>query len=73
MNWEILLVCGAALLAGAVNSVAGGGTLLTFPVLIAVLTRRLGDEKVAPSSPTKPARWRSSPAFAPPPGVTVGN
>jgi uncharacterized protein len=47
MNWEILLVCGAALLAGAVNSVAGGGTLLTFPVLIAVLTRRLGSEKVA--------------------------
>jgi len=47
MNWEILLVCGAALLAGAVNSVAGGGTLLTFPVLIAVLTRRLGDEKIA--------------------------
>jgi hypothetical protein len=47
MNWEIVLVCGAALVAGAVNSVAGGGTLLTFPVLIAVLTRKLGDEKIA--------------------------
>ena len=47
MNWEIVLVCLAALAAGAVNSVAGGGTLLTFPVLIAVLTRRLGTEKLA--------------------------
>jgi uncharacterized protein len=47
MTWEILLPCVAALLAGAVNSVAGGGTLLTFPVLIAVLTHKLGDEKLA--------------------------
>ncbi|HZZ29988.1 MAG TPA: sulfite exporter TauE/SafE family protein [Pirellulales bacterium] len=47
MSWEIILACCAALAAGAVNSVAGGGTLLTFPVLIAVLTHKLGDEKTA--------------------------
>jgi uncharacterized protein len=47
MNWQLALVCLAALCAGAVNSVAGGGTLLTFPVLIAVLTHKLGDEKTA--------------------------
>ena len=28
---HLLLVAGAALLAGAVNAVAGGGTLLSFP------------------------------------------
>jgi uncharacterized membrane protein YfcA len=32
-----LLVCLAALGAGAINSLAGGGTLLTFPALLAVL------------------------------------
>jgi hypothetical protein len=32
-------LCFTALIAGAVNSVAGGGTLLTFPALLAVLTR----------------------------------
>ena len=31
------LLLGAALVAGAINSVAGGGTLLTFPVLLSVL------------------------------------
>jgi uncharacterized protein len=46
MTWEILLPCVAALMAGAVNSVAGGGTLLTFPVLIAVLSHKLVDEKL---------------------------
>ena len=30
----LLLVFTAALLAGAVNSIAGGGTLLTFPALV---------------------------------------
>lgn len=34
---DYLLLCGAALLAGAVNAVAGGGTLLTFPALYAAL------------------------------------
>ncbi|HTQ40844.1 MAG TPA: sulfite exporter TauE/SafE family protein [Pirellulales bacterium] len=47
MNWEIILVCCAAMAAGAVNSVAGGGTLLTFPVLTAVLMRKFGDHKHA--------------------------
>jgi uncharacterized membrane protein YfcA len=35
MNWEHnLILFGAAALGGAVNSVAGGGTLLTFPALL---------------------------------------
>ncbi len=34
---EYLLLCLAAFLAGAINAVAGGGTLLTFPVLYAAL------------------------------------
>ena len=32
--WEILALFGSALAAGAINAVAGGGTLLTFPVLL---------------------------------------
>ena len=35
--WNELLLCATAVLAGMVNSVAGGGTLLTFPSLLAVL------------------------------------
>ncbi|MBY0461513.1 MAG: sulfite exporter TauE/SafE family protein, partial [Gemmataceae bacterium] len=31
--WTYLLLCASALLAGVMNSVAGGGTLLTFPAL----------------------------------------
>lgn len=31
------LVCGSAFAAGAMNSIAGGGTLLTFPALLAVM------------------------------------
>jgi len=34
-HWEIAALFAAACLAGAVNSVAGGGTILTFPALIA--------------------------------------
>jgi uncharacterized membrane protein YfcA len=34
---QLVILCLAALLAGAVNSVAGGGTLLTFPALTLVL------------------------------------
>ena len=34
---HLLLLFLAALAAGAINSVAGGGTLLTFPALLAVL------------------------------------
>lgn len=33
---DVLLAAGAGLLAGAVNAVAGGGTLISFPALIAV-------------------------------------
>ncbi len=33
-----LFLCGSAFLAGIVNSVAGGGTLLTFPALMAVVS-----------------------------------
>ena len=32
--FPLLLMLGAAFAAGAINSIAGGGTLLTFPVLI---------------------------------------
>ena len=35
-EWDLLFVGIAALLAGAVNAIAGGGTLLTFPILTAV-------------------------------------
>ncbi len=40
MYWEYALLCLTAALAGAVNSVAGGGTLLTFPVLAALLAHK---------------------------------
>jgi len=33
-----ILICAAALLAGVVNSIAGGGTLLTFPSLLTLLS-----------------------------------
>ncbi len=36
--WQAyLILCPAALIAGAINSVAGGGTLLTFPALLWIL------------------------------------
>ncbi len=34
-GWEIIGLAGSAAGAGAVNAVAGGGTLLTFPTLLA--------------------------------------
>lgn len=36
--WSWLFLCAAAVAAGAVNAIAGGGTLLTFPSLLAVLS-----------------------------------
>src|SRR5438105_4749688 len=36
--WNDILLCTTAVLAGMVNSVAGGGTLLTFPALLAALS-----------------------------------
>jgi uncharacterized membrane protein YfcA len=38
LSWELVWLCLAALAAGAVNSIAGGGTLLTFPALLAGLS-----------------------------------
>jgi uncharacterized protein len=43
--WWVLAA--AAFLAGAMNSIAGGGTLLTFPALIAALTPQYGDQAAA--------------------------
>lgn len=36
--WSLPLISASALLAGAVNSIAGGGTLLTFPSLLTLLS-----------------------------------
>jgi hypothetical protein len=38
------ILCGSALVAGVVNAVAGGGTLLTFPALAAVLAATMSHE-----------------------------
>jgi uncharacterized protein len=35
-GWELILVCLAAVAGGFVNAIAGGGTLITFPMLTAV-------------------------------------
>ncbi len=37
-DFNLLWLCVTALIGGAVNSIAGGGTLITFPALIAALT-----------------------------------
>ena len=37
MTWNEIVLCAAAVAAGMINSVAGGGTLLTFPALMEVL------------------------------------
>ncbi len=37
MPQDYLILCLAAAVAGAINSIAGGGTLLTFPALVSVL------------------------------------
>lgn len=52
MTWELVWLCLAALAAGAVNSVAGGGTLLTFPVLVAALRASYGEEADAVANET---------------------
>src|SRR5260370_3174275 len=36
--WSWVFLCGSAFLGGAVNSIAGGGTLFTFPSLLVVLS-----------------------------------
>lgn len=40
--WTYAFLCTSAFLAGGMNAVAGGGTLLTFPALIAALTPVVG-------------------------------
>src|SRR5512145_2958726 len=35
-GWDYLFIALAALAAGAINALAGGGTLISFPVLVAV-------------------------------------
>lgn len=52
MTLEIAFLCLAALAAGAVNSVAGGGTLLTFPVLVAALRTKYGEQADAVANET---------------------
>lgn len=49
---QLALVVAAALLAGSVNSVAGGGTLLTFPALVA-----LGVDPLAANATSTVALW----------------
>ncbi|MBO0697579.1 MAG: sulfite exporter TauE/SafE family protein [Zavarzinella sp.] len=39
-----IILCASAFAAGAVNSIAGGGTLLTFPALQQVLARRMAED-----------------------------
>ena len=47
-NWQFwsdyFWLCLASLLAGGINTLAGGGTLLTFPMLIGVLTPEFGNK-----------------------------
>src|SRR5438105_4487458 len=41
--WMFAFLCAAAFVAGAMNSVAGGGTLLTFPALTALISPALAN------------------------------
>jgi uncharacterized protein len=41
-DFNLLWLCVTALIGGAVNSIAGGGTLITFPALLAALTPLYG-------------------------------
>ena len=34
MRWGLLVVAGAAIVAGGMNAIAGGGSLITFPTLV---------------------------------------
>jgi hypothetical protein len=42
-DWMFVFLCASAFLAGAMNSVAGGGTLLTFPALTALISPALAN------------------------------
>lgn len=41
--WQYVFLCASAFAAGAINAVAGGGTLLTFPALTGVLSPALAN------------------------------
>jgi uncharacterized protein len=49
--WTYLILCGSAFAAGAINSIAGGGTLLTFPALMTALAP-LGPQAAAVANAT---------------------
>jgi hypothetical protein len=55
-----LLLISAALIAGLINAVAGGGSFFTFPALVYPVFR--------PSSQMRPARLRFCPVFSQAPG-----
>lgn len=52
---DVVLICFAGLLAGAVNSLAGGGTLLSFPMLV-----WLGRDPVVANATNALALWPAS-------------
>jgi uncharacterized membrane protein YfcA len=43
LTWSLVALCVAAFFAGAMNSVAGGGTLLTFPSLTSVISEAMAN------------------------------
>ena len=43
LTWSLVALCIAAFFAGAMNSVAGGGTLLTFPSLTSVISEAMAN------------------------------
>lgn len=51
-DWAYALLCLSAFVAGVMNSVAGGGTLLTFPALERTLGTALGDAAAAVANAT---------------------
>lgn len=50
--WHYLILCSAAALGGAINSIAGGGTLITFPALLWVLGQGEGASVIANATNT---------------------
>jgi uncharacterized membrane protein YfcA len=50
--WTYTFLCVSAFFAGVMNSVAGGGTLLTFPALLTALRPLFGDEAAAVANAT---------------------
>ena len=64
--WVYGSLCVAAFAAGAVNSIAGGGTLLTFPTLLAFTVRSAGRASPTPPAPSPwcPVPWPAPGAIA---------